>query len=134
MEGSGEILILTLPTFIESDPGHGKGKKGDGTIPIDPELPEITSGKENPEMSKKELKAAKRIEKEQKKKERGEERRNAKTRRSRDGSWAVKNGKANFGYKLHTLQGVENDMIVNYSTTTASICMIHRSILAFQAL
>jgi IS5 family transposase len=108
-------------TFIESDPGHGKGKKGGEIIPIDPESPEITSGKENPEMSKKELKAAKRIEKEQKKKEREEERRNAKTRRSKDGSWAVKNRKAHFGYKLHTLQGVENDMIANYSTTTASM-------------
>jgi len=65
-------------TFIETDLGHRKEKKGGGIIPIDPELPEITSGKENPEMSKKELKAAKRIEKEQKKKEREEERRNAK--------------------------------------------------------
>jgi len=108
-------------TFIESDPGHGKGKKGDGIIPTDPESPEIKYEKENPEMSKKEMKAAKRIEKEQKKKEREEERRNGKTRRSRDGSWAVKNRKAHFGYKLHTLQGVENDMIANYSTTTASM-------------
>jgi len=72
-------------------------------------------------MSKKELKAAKRIEKEQKNKEREEERKNAKTRRSKDGSWAVKNRKAYFGYKLHTLQGVKNDMIANYSTTTASM-------------
>ncbi len=27
-------------TFIESNPGHGKRKKGDGTIPIDPVFPE----------------------------------------------------------------------------------------------
>jgi len=108
-------------TFIESDPGHGKRKKGDGMIPIDPEFPNITTEKEKPEMSKKELKASKRIEKEQKKKEREEERRNGKTRSLKDGSWAVKNRKAHFGYKLHTLQTVENDMIVNYSTTTASM-------------
>jgi IS5 family transposase len=108
-------------TFIESDPGHGKGKKGDGTIPIDPEFPGLTSEKEKPEMSKKDLKAAKRIEKEQKKKEREEERRNAKTRRSKDGSWAVKNGKAHFGYKLHTLQAVDHDIIANYAVTTASV-------------
>ncbi|MCL4480310.1 MAG: transposase [Candidatus Thermoplasmatota archaeon] len=27
-------------TFIESDPGHGKARKGDGTIPVDPEFPD----------------------------------------------------------------------------------------------
>jgi len=77
-------------------------------------------------MSKKDLKASKMIEKEQKKKEREEEHRNAKTRRSKDGSWTVKNRKAHFGYKLHTLQGVENTMIANYSTTTASMHILYR--------
>lgn len=108
-------------TFIESDPGHGKRRKGDGTIPVYPEFPALTSEKEKPEMSKKELKAEKSIEREQKKREREEERRNAKTRRSKDGSWAIKNRKAHFGYKLHTLHTVENDIIVNYSITTASM-------------
>jgi len=110
-------------TFIESDPGHGKRKKGDGTIPIDPEFPEKPTGQEKQEagMSKKEMKAAKRIEKERKKKEREEERRNAKTRRSKDGTWSVKNKKAHFGYKLHTGQCVENDIIHNYAVTTASV-------------
>ena len=108
-------------TFIESDPGHGKTKKGDGTIPIYPEFPEKPPVREKTEMSKKELKAAKRIEKERKKKERSEERKNAKTRRSKDGTWAVKNKKAHFGYKLHTIQDADNDMIMNYATTTASV-------------
>ncbi len=110
-------------TFIESDPGHGKRMKGDGTIPIDPEFPEKPAEKERQEteMSKKELKAARKIEKERKKKERSEERRNSKTRRSKDGTWTVKNKRSHFGYKLHTIQDAGNDMILNYATTTASV-------------
>jgi IS5 family transposase len=111
-------------TFIESDPGHGKRKKGDGTIPVDPVLPvNETAETKQPETGRsgKELKAAKRAEKDQKKKVREEERKNAKTRRSKDGSWAVKNRRAHFGYKLHTIQDADNDMIINYSTTTASV-------------
>ena len=33
----------------------------------------------------------------------------------------MKNRKAHFGYKLHTIQDADNDMIINYSTTTASV-------------
>ena len=66
------------------------------------------------------MKAEKRIERESKKKEREDERRNAKTRRSKDGSWAVKNKKPHFRYKLHTSQAVEHDVIANYAVTTAS--------------
>ena len=119
MEGSGENLIFTLPSFIESDPGHGKTRKGDGTILVDPEFPEKPPDQEKPEteMSRKELKAAKRIEKERKKKERSEERKNAKTGRPRDGPWAVKNKNAHFGHKLHTSQTVDHDIIVNYAVT-----------------
>ena len=111
-------------TFITSDPGHGKRKKGDGTIPVDPVFQvNETAETKQPEtgMSEKELKAAKSAEKEQRKKAREEERKNAKTRRSKDGSWAVKNKRAHFGYKLHTIQDAGNDMIINYSTTTASV-------------
>ena len=108
-------------TFIESDPGHGKRRKGDGTIPVDPVFPvNETAETKQPETGK-ELKAAKRIEKDQKKKAGKEERKNAKTRRSKDGSWAVKNKRVHFGYKLHTIQDAGNDMIINYSTTTASV-------------
>ena len=32
-----------------------------------------------------------------------------------------KNSKSYFGFKLHTSQGVENDMIANYSVTTTSL-------------
>ncbi|MCL4480605.1 MAG: transposase, partial [Candidatus Thermoplasmatota archaeon] len=110
-------------TFIESDPGHGKRKKGDGTMPVHPRFPEKPAGQEKPEtgMSRKEMKAAKRMEKEQKKKEREEERRNARTRRSKDGTWAVKNKKDHFGHKLHTSQTVDHDIIANYAVTTASV-------------
>ena len=104
-------------TFIESDPGHGKRKKGDSTIPVDPEFPDKQADqeKQETEMSRKEMKAAKRIEEERKNKERSEERKNAKTRRSKDGTWAVKNKKPHFGYKLHTSQAVEHDIIANYA-------------------
>ena len=56
-----------------------------------------------------------------KKKEREDERRNAKSRRSKNGSWAVKNKKAHFGRKLHTSQTVEHDIIANYAVTTVSV-------------
>jgi IS5 family transposase len=68
-----------------------------------------------------EMKAAKRIQKELKKKERSEERKNAKTRRSKDGTWAVKNKKAHFGHKLHTSQTIEHDITANYAVTTATV-------------
>ncbi len=43
------------------------------------------------------------------------------TRRSKDGSSTRKNNRSYFGFKLHTIQGLENDMIANYSVTTASL-------------
>ena len=95
--------------------------KGEGTIKIDPEIPEKPADHEKPEMSKKEMDAAKRIEKESRKKELEEERSNAKTTRSKDGTWALKNKKTHFGYKLHTSQAVEHDVIANYAVKTASV-------------
>ena len=53
--------------------------------------------------------------------QRAEERKNSKTRRSKDGSWTKKNSRSYFGYKLRTIQGAENDMIANYSVTAASL-------------
>ena len=44
-----------------------------------------------------------------------EERRDSLTRRLKDGSWTKKNSKSYFGFKLHTIQGVENDMIVYWT-------------------
>ncbi len=53
-----------------------------------------------------------------KSKERGDE---AKTRRSADGTWAVKRGKSYFGYKLHTKVVAKLGLIEDYEVTTASL-------------
>ena len=44
----------------------------------------------------------------------------ARTRRSRDGTWAKKGNKSQFGYKLHTLIDKEWQLIRRVATTTAS--------------
>jgi IS5 family transposase len=44
----------------------------------------------------------------------------AKTRRSRDGTWAKKGSKSEFGYKLHSLVDKEHQFIRRFDTTTAS--------------
>ena len=97
-------------TFITSDPGHGSKDKPDV---IDPQsIPPLREGgTDDPADKDKQARKAVRM----------EERRNAKTRRSKDGSWTKKNSRSYFGFKLHTVQGVENDMIANYSVTTASL-------------
>jgi len=46
----------------------------------------------------------------------------AKTRRSRDGTWARKGTKSEFGYKLHSLIDKEFQFIRRFDTSTASIC------------
>jgi IS5 family transposase len=51
-------------------------------------------------------------------KPRGDE---AKTRRSRDGTWMKKGKKSEFGYKLHVLTDKENQFIRRFDTTTASV-------------
>lgn len=48
---------------------------------------------------------------------RGEE---AKTRRSRDGTWTKKGKKSHFGYKLHIMMDKEHQLIRRMETTTAS--------------
>ncbi len=45
----------------------------------------------------------------------------AKTRRSRDGTWAKKGGKSSYGYKLHTKMDVDLGLIRDLETTTASV-------------
>jgi len=45
----------------------------------------------------------------------------AKTRRSKDGSWAKKGGKSYFGYKLHTIIDKDFELIRRFQTTTASV-------------
>ena len=51
-------------------------------------------------------------------KPRGEE---ARTRRSRDGSWAKKGSKSYYGYKLHAKPDVDLGLIRDLETTTASV-------------
>ena len=97
-------------TFITSDPGHGSKDKPDM---VDPQMPPVGSGNDYPDPEKKtkdEMKSAS-----------IDERKSSKTRRSKDGSWTKKNSKSYFGYKLHTIHGAGNDMIANYSVTTASL-------------
>ena len=45
----------------------------------------------------------------------------AKTRRSKDGTWVTKNGKSHYGYKFHTIIDKEHELIRRYETTTASL-------------
>jgi IS5 family transposase len=52
------------------------------------------------------------------KKPRGDD---AKTRRSRDGTWVKKGSKSEFGYKLHSLIDKDHQFIRRYDTTTASV-------------
>ena len=51
-------------------------------------------------------------------KPRGEE---ARTRRSRDGTWAKKGGKSSYGYKLHTKSDVDRGLIRDLETTPANV-------------
>jgi len=51
-------------------------------------------------------------------KPRGEE---ARTRRSRDGTWAKKGSKSYYGFKLHAKMDVDRDLIRDLETTTASV-------------
>ncbi len=103
-------------TFITSDPGHRRNHRPDI---IDPELPPVNNVKGSSPTgneSRGEMKLSTQICREGE-----EERRDAKTRRSRDGTWTKKNSKSYFGFKLHTIQCAENDMIANYSVTAASL-------------
>jgi IS5 family transposase len=52
------------------------------------------------------------------KKQRGED---AKTRRSRDGTWAKKGNETHFGYKLHQETDIDYCLIRKIETTTASV-------------
>ncbi len=46
---------------------------------------------------------------------------NAKTRRSKDGTWTKKNSVSHFGNKLHTVQGTDIPLIRDFVVTTASL-------------
>ena len=49
------------------------------------------------------------------------DRKSAKTRISKDGTWADNNKKAHFWHKLHTLLTVEHVIITNYAVTMLSV-------------
>jgi IS5 family transposase len=51
-------------------------------------------------------------------KPRGDE---AKTRRSKDGTWTKKNSKSYFGYKLHSKEDIDYGLMRDIETTTASV-------------
>ena len=46
---------------------------------------------------------------------------NAKTRRSKDGTWAKKRDELHFGYKLHSRVDIDYGLIRDIETTTASL-------------
>lgn len=45
----------------------------------------------------------------------------SKTRRSKDGTFSKDNGKTHFGYKYHSMQLSNNDLMLNYCVTTVSV-------------
>lgn len=108
-------------TFIESDPGkHGRKKP---PVPVDPAPPTdavTQSDHREKRMTKDERREAK-IRNAHKKQERREERKHAKTRRSKDGTWAKKGVRSYFGDKLHTVQGTDYPLIREFVVTTASL-------------
>ena len=45
----------------------------------------------------------------------------AKTRRSKEGTWVKKNSKSHFGFKLHSKIDIDNGLIIEIEVTTASV-------------
>ena len=109
-------------TFIESDPGkHGKKKP---PVPPDPSILPIKENILDPTMPKKITKEEKKQAKTkaaEKKRERRTERKQGKTRRSKDGTWTKKNTTTHFGNKLHTVQGTDIPLIMEFVVTSASL-------------
>ena len=113
--------VIRDASFIESDPGkHGRKKP-----PVSPDMPEIVQDeKKDKTMTKDEMRQAKReakIRAAEKRRIRRDERRNAETRRSKDGTWAKKGNRSHFGSKLHTVQGTDIPLIREFLLTTASV-------------
>lgn len=106
-------------TFVKYGPSLWKARRSDFKIRVDPEFTQKLFDREKlaNERQKRELKAAKCIEKEQKRKDQEDEHRNTKTMGSKDGEWIVKNKHA---YSVHD---------VNASLTG---CMIYLPIMLRQ--
>ena len=71
-------------------------------------------------MAREEKRQAK-IRNSERKRMRREERKDGKTRRSRDGTWVKKNNRSHFGNRLHTVQGTDISLIREFVVTTASL-------------
>ena len=119
--------------YLESDPGkHGRKKP---PVPIDPAPPTAESavlvdsskgtgndGKDGKKkrMTKAEKRQAK-IRAAENRIQKREERKYSLTRRSKDGTWAKKGNHSYFGYKIHTVQGRDIQLIRQFVVTTASL-------------
>ncbi len=113
-------------SFIETDPGkHGRKKPPVNVDPADPSpntrTEEISGNPGEKKKLTKEQKRQARIIAMEKKRQRRDERKYSKTRRSKDGTWAKKGSRSHFGYKLHTVQGRDIPLIRQFVVTTASL-------------
>ena len=85
-----------------------------------PEKDNAANSDQKRRMTKAEKKAVKMRAAERKRLQK-QERREAKTRRSRDGTFAKKDSRTHFGYKLHNSVGVDIPLIRQFVVTTASL-------------
>ena len=110
-------------TFIETDPGKHRRKKP--PVPVDPESAEMpkdeTASTETKKSMTREEKRQAKIRNIEKKRLRREESKYGKTRRSKDDTWAKKNSTTHFGNKLHTVQGTDIPLIMEFVVTSASL-------------
>ena len=117
LESRGIVIrrgVIQDASFITSDHGkHGRKK------PPAPDMPD-PSEKQVP-ADRKEAKRQAGRSREEKKRLRKDERRESMTRRSRDGSFAQKDGKNFFGYKQHSSHGVDLPLVREFVITTASV-------------
>ena len=117
LESKGIVIrkgVIQDASFITSDHGkHGRKK------PPAPDMPE-PSEKHVPEDSR-EAKRQARASRVEKKRLKRDDRRASRTRRSKDGTFARKDGKNFFGYKQHSSHGVDLPLVREFIITTASV-------------
>ena len=117
LESKGIVIrkgVIQDASFITSNHGkHGRKK------PPAPDMPEPS---ETPSpVDLKEAEGQARTAMEEKGRLRKDMRRESMTRRSRDGSFAQKDGKNFFGYKQHSSHGVDMPLVREFVITTASV-------------
>jgi IS5 family transposase len=117
-KGHSKVNLMRLSTqdasFVTSDHGkHGRKK------PPAPDMPDLS---EKPVPADREdAKRQARRAREEKKRLRKDERRESMMGRSRDGSFAQKDGKNFFGYKQHSSHGVDMPLVRESVITSASV-------------